>query len=64
MGKRSNERSVAILIKDNFECEVSASNFDVDGNYICLTLKIYSLIFNLATIYAPNNGSPIFFTEI
>ena len=41
-----------------------ASNFDVDGNYICLTLKINALIFNLLTIYAPNNDSPEFFTEI
>ena len=63
-GKRSNARGVAILIKDNFEYEVLASNFDVDGNYICLTLKINALIFNLVNIYAPNNDSPEFFTEI
>ena len=63
-GKRSNARGVAILITDNFEYEVLESNFDVNGNYICLTLKLNALIFNLVTIYAPNNDSPEFFTEI
>ena len=63
-GKRSNAHGVAILIKDYFEYEVLASNFDVDGNYVCLTLKINALIFNLGHIYAPNNDSPEFFTEI
>ena len=63
-GKRSNARGVVILIKGNFEYEVLASNFDVDGNYICLTLKINALIFNLVNIYAPNNNNPEFFTEI
>ena len=41
-----------------------ASNFDVDGSYMCLTLKINALIFNLVTIYAFNNDSSEFFTEI
>ena len=43
----------------NLEYEVLASKFDL----ICLTLKINALIFNLVTIYAPNNDSPEFFTD-
>ena len=63
-GKRSNSRGVAILVTDNFEYEVVTSNYDNDGNYICLTMKLESVSINLITIYAPNTDNPGVFPEI
>ena len=63
-GKRTNARGVAILLNNDFEYEVLETKLDSEGNYICLTLKISDWILNIMTIYAPNNDSPEFFTEV
>ena len=63
-GKRTNARGVAILLNKDFEYEVLETKLDSEGNYICLTLKISDWTLNIMTIYAPNNDSPEFFTEV
>ena len=63
-GKRTNTRGVAILLNNDFEYEVLETKLDSEGNYICLTLKISDWTLNIMTIYAPNNDSPEFFTEV
>ena len=63
-GTKTNTRGVAILFKNNFEYEVTFTENDSDGNYILLTIKTESSLFNLLTLYGPNSDTPIFFRNI
>ena len=63
-GARSNARGVAILFKNNFEFEILAQIFDPEANFICLTVKTTSAVFNIATLYGPDIDNPSFYSEI
>ena len=63
-GTRTNSRGVAILFKDNFEYHIISSATDLDGNYLCLTIKTASSVFNLLTLYGPNTDNPTFFRDV
>ena len=63
-GFRTNACGVAILLKDNFEYETLSCEKDMEGNYLCLTLKIGSITVTLLTLYGPSKESPSFFLNI
>ena len=42
----------------------SSQTYDLEGNFICLTVKTTSSIFNLLTLYEPNIDNPSFYREI
>ena len=63
-GTRTNARGVAILFKNNFEYEIISQTKDLEGNFICLTIKTTFALFNLVTLYGPNTDNPSFYREI
>ena len=63
-GLKTNSHGVAILVMNNFECKISNSSPDVNGNMIYADLNIGSLSLRLVNIYAPNTDSPQFFEGI
>ena len=63
-GVKTNSRGVAILIMNNFECKITCSTADENGNMICADLNMGSLSVRLVNIYAPNTDSPQFFQNI
>ena len=63
-GMKSNARGVAILLNKNFEYEVVESNYDDEGNYLYVQLKIDNEFFNIVTIYGPNKDDPLFYTKV
>ena len=63
-GCKTTACGVAILLKDNFEYEALSYEKDMEGNYLCLTLKIGSITVTLLTLYEPIKDSPSFFLNI
>ena len=61
---RTNACGVAILFKNNFENKIISQTYDLEGNFICLTVKTTLAIFNLVTLYGPNIDNPSFYREI
>ena len=43
---------------------MNQNTYDLQGNFICLTVKTTSAIFNLVTLYGPNIDNPSFYREI
>ena len=63
-GSSTNSRGVTIILKNNFEYEITQSEIDPEGNYICLDLNIPSFSIRLISIYAPNVDKPLFFENL
>ena len=63
-GSSTNSRGVAIILKNNFEYEITQTEIDPEGNYICLDLNIPSFSIRLISIYAPNVDKPLFFENL
>ena len=63
-GVKTNSRGVAILLMNNFEYKVVASNLDNQGNMIYVDLMLGSISFRLINIYAPNTDTPTFFQNV
>ena len=59
-GKSTNSRGVAILLNNNFDCEILDVYQDKEGNILQLLIKCDSLTINLINIYAPNRDNPNF----
>ena len=59
-------RGVMILLKENFDCEVSVHREDEQGRFLILKVIIQNQPFVLVNIYAPNkiNDQCTFFEEI
>ena len=63
-GVKTNSRGVAILLMNNFEYKVVASNLDNQGNMIYVDLMLGSISFCLINIYTPNTDTPTFFQNV
>ena len=63
-GVKTNSRGVAILLMNNFEYKVVASNLDNQGNMIYVDLMLASISFRRINIYAPNTDTPTFFQNV
>ena len=61
---RSNARGVSIFLTDSFEYVVHNVHKDNNGNMIALNITIEKLKLTLINIYAPNEDSPHFFSNI
>ena len=61
---KSNSRGVAILLKNTFEHKIFSVITDNTGNLLMLDINIQGKRLTLATVYAPNNDCPEFFTDL
>ena len=59
-------RGVMILVKENFDCELTVCHIDSDGRFMILRSQMQDHPFVLINIYAPNraNDQCTFFEEI
>ena len=50
-------RSVMILVKENFDCELKVCHTDSNGRFIILSGQMQDHLFVLINIYAPNRAN-------
>ena len=62
--KNSRSRGVAISISNGREFKVNAIEKDSEGNFIMIDITLEQTRLTLASIYAPNSDSPLFFKMI
>ena len=60
----SNSRGVAILFSNDLDFTVHQHISDPEGNYIIVDITIDNNRLTLISLYAPNQDSPIFFSNI
>ena len=60
----SNQRSVAILLSNNFEYEISNTKKDDFGNLLGVDIEIEGKTITLINIYGSNNHTPLFYNKV
>ena len=60
----SNKAGVAILFNNNFSFQLSKAYIDPKGRFIICDLTTNGQCITLATLYAPNEDDPNFFTSV
>ena len=60
----SNKAGVAILFNNNFNFQLSKAYIDPKGRFIICDLTTNGQCITLATLYAPNEDDPNFFTSV
>ena len=60
----SNQRSVAILLSNNFEYKISNTKKDDCGNLLGVDIEIEGKTITVINIYGPNNDTPLFYNKV
>ena len=60
----SSQRGTAILFKNNINPDIHQIKTDINGRWVIIDLTIDSYRFCLVNLYAPNEDSPEFFTNL